>query len=388
MAPNRATIVAVEAIPVAVTGIRPFRISEGQASTHYSCVLRLLTDTPGLEGNAEMVSAPPGKPEEFIEEMRGAVTRYVAPTLVGRDGLDRRSATAAVESALKGRIWTKAAVNNALYDLAGKALGVSVGVLLGGQAVDEVPLVGPVIGIMAPDDMARVAAEEVEQGYEALKIKIGDTPEADIARVQAVREAIPSSIQLRVDANDHYRPADAIRVIRAIERYGIEHVEQPLPRGDLIGMAEVKRNIGVPLMTDDMVGTPADAMNVIRLNAADRVKVKVTKHGLDGALEIIAMLEAAGLRGVLGHVFEMGLAAVAEAHLAAAAARRLAPPHEIGSLRPMGATADLISDDLRPRAGFMSIPKGPGLGVHLDWSQIERLRVDTAPPPPSRRGER
>lgn len=378
MARGSATIVAVEAIPVAVTGIRPFRISEGQASTHYSLVLRLLTDTPGLEGNAEMVSAPPGKPEEFLEEMRGAVTRYLAPALIGCDALDRRSAMAAVESALKGRIWTKAAVNNALYDLAGKALGVPVGVLLGGQAVERVAVIGPVIGIMAPDEMARMAAEEAAQGFKAIKIKIGETPAADIARVQAVREAIPASVQLRVDANDHYRPADAIRLIRTIERFDIEHVEQPLPRGDLLGMAEVKRNIGVPLMTDDMVATPADAMNVIRLAAADRVKVKVTKHGLDGALAIISMLEAAGLVPVLGHVFEMGLAAVAEAHLAAAAARSLASPHEIGSLRPMGATADLILDDLRSAPGFMTVPKGPGLGVSLDWTQIERLRADGA----------
>jgi L-alanine-DL-glutamate epimerase-like enolase superfamily enzyme len=128
-------------------------------------------------------------------------------------------------------------------------------------------------------------------------------------------------------------------------------------------------------MTDDMVATPMDAMNVVRLNAADRVKVKVTKHGLDGAQAIVAMLEAAGIVCVLGHVFEMGLAAVAEAQLAACA-RNLAPPHEIGSLRPMGATADIVADDLRPEPGFMNVPDGPGLGVRIDWAQIDKLRID------------
>ena len=127
-------------------------------------------------------------------------------------------------------------------------------------------------------------------------------------------------------------------------------------------------------------------MNVIRLSAADRVKVKVTKHGLDGARAIIAMLEAAGLVGVLGHVFEMGLAAAAEAHLAAAAAGALAAPHEIGSLRPMGASADIIVGDLRPEPGFMSVPKGPGLGVELDWAQIAALRADGAAAPPRGKG--
>ena len=372
---DRGRIVAVEAIPIAVSGIRPFRISEGQATTHYSVVLRLLTAEPGLEGNAEVVSAPPGKPEEFVEEITGAISRYVAPALIGRDAMARQGAMAAVESVLKGRIWTKAAVNNALHDLQAKVRGQPVSALLGGRGSDKVPVIGPVIGIMAPDEMAKFAAEQSKSGFRAIKIKVGETPEIDIARVKAVREAIGSAMRLRVDANDHYRPADAIRLIRGIERYDIEHVEQPLARGDILGMAEVKRAIGVPLMTDDMVATPMDAMNVIRLNAADRVKVKVTKHGLDGAQAIIAMLEAAGIVCVLGHVFEMGLAAVAEAQLAACA-RNLAPPHEIGSLRPMGATVDIIADDLRPEPGFMNVPGGPGLGVRVDWAQIDKLRID------------
>lgn len=372
---ERGRIVAVEAIPIAVSGIRPFRISEGQATTHHSVVLRLLTAEPGLEGNAEVVSAPPGKPEEFVEEIMGAITRYVAPALIGRDAMARRGAMAAVESALKGRIWTKAGVDNALHDLQAKVMGQPVATLLGGRGSDKVPVIGPVVGIMAPDEMARFAAEQSKAGFRAIKIKVGETPEIDIARVKAVREAIGPATRLRVDANDHYRPADAIRLIRGIERYDIEHVEQPLARGDILGMAEVKRSISVPLMTDDMVATPMDAMNVVRLNAADRVKVKVTKHGLDGAQTIIAMLEAAGIVCVLGHVFEMGLAAVAEAQLAACA-RNLAPPHEIGSLRPMGATVDIITDDLRPEPGFMNVPSGPGLGVHVDWVQIDKLRID------------
>lgn len=370
-----ARIVAVEAIPVAVSGLRPFRISEGQAVTHISVVLRLLTDVPGLEGNAEIVSAPPGKPEEFAEEITGAVRRYVAPALIGQSAAARRIAMAAVERVLKGRIWTKAAVNVALHDLEAKQLGIPVARLIGGARSARVPVIGPVVGIMTPAEMAEMAAGQAKAGFTAIKIKIGETPDADIDRVRAVREAAGPGVQLRVDANDHYQAADAIRIIRAIERYDIEHVEQPLARGDLLGMAEVKRSIGVPLMTDDMVGTPAEAMSVIRLKAADRMKIKVTKHGIDGALLIASMLEAAGMKGVLGHVFEMGLAAVAEAHVAAVAPN-LAPPHEIGSLRPMGAEDDIILDDLRPEAGFVQLPTGAGLGVRIDWQKVEALRLD------------
>jgi muconate cycloisomerase len=180
---------------------------------------------------------------------------------------------------------------------------------------------------------------------------------------------------LRVDANDHYRPADAIRLIRAVERYEVEHVEQPVPRGDLLGLARVRRSVGVPIMTDDSVATPEDAMTVARLGAADRVKVKVTRHGLDGARLIVTMLEAAGVGCVLGHVVELGLAAAAEAHLAAAVSN-LVPPHEIGSLRPMGVEADVITTGLEPEPGHIVLPRGPGLGVELDWGNVKRWRAE------------
>ncbi len=369
-----AKIVAVEAIPVAVAGARDFAISEGRTRVHTSVILRLLSEPDGLEGNAEIVCAPPGKPEELPEEILGALRKVLAPVLIGARASERVQICARVEAALKGRPWTKAAVNVALHDLQAKALGVSVSALLGGRAHERVPVIGTVIGIAAPEVMAAQAAESAAAGFQAIKIKLGETVAADIARVAAVREALGSGVALRVDANDHYQPAEAIRLIRAIERFDIEHVEQPVARRDILGMAEVRRATAVPLMTDDMVATPAEAMNVIRLGAADRVKVKVTKHGLDGARTIVEMLAAAGMKAVLGHVFEMGLAAAAEAQFAACA-DNLAPPHEIGSLRPMGATADIVTTDMAAKAGTLEVPKGPGLGVALDWDRIAEFRV-------------
>lgn len=371
---TRPKIVAVEAIPVVVTGSRDFAISEGRTRIHTSVILRLLTEQDGLEGNAEIVCAPPGKPEELPDEILGAVRHVVAPALIGATASDRMYACARVEGALKGRPWTKAAVNVALYDLQAKSLGVSVSEIMGGRQHERVPVIGTVIGIMSPDDMAKQAAESATAGFQAVKVKVGETVTSDVRRVAAVREAVGADIALRVDANDHYQPADAIRLIRAIECFDVEHVEQPISRRDILGMAEVRRSVGVPLMTDDMVATPEEAMNVIRLGAADRIKVKVTKHGLDGAQLIIGMLAAAGMKAVLGHVFEMGLAAAAEVHLAASAAN-LAAPHEIGSMKPMGTAADIVTGDMSAKAGFLDVPDGPGLGVKLDWERIAEFRV-------------
>lgn len=352
-----------------VEGAREFRISEGATRVHTSVVLRLVTDVDGLEGHAEVVSAPPGKPEEFLEEIVGAIERFVAPALIGLPVRERGRCVQAVAKALKGRVWTRAAVTNALYDAHAKALGVPVADLLGGQLMQRVPVIGPVVGIMAPDAMAGEAARQAAAGFTAIKIKVGETVAADIDRVVAVRAAIGDSVSLRVDANDHYVAADAIRLVRAIEHLRPEHIEQPVARHDVLGLAEVRRNVGVPIMTDDMVATPEDAMNVIRLGAADRMKVKVTKHGFDGARAICGMLAAAGLTPVLGHVFEMGLAAIAEAQFAACTPG-LALPCEIGSMAPMGTAADIVRNDLRPEPGYIAVPTGLGLGADVDWPRV------------------
>jgi len=368
------TITAVEAIPIAVTGLRDFRISEGVTRSHVSVIVRIRTNRDDVEGIGEIVSAPPGKPEEFLEEIVGAVRRFAGPALLGLRAAERTLARARVDAALKGRPWTKAGIGNALCDLHAKSLGVPAMDLIGGRCQESIPVMGMVIGIMAPDEMAKVAAREVAAGHDTIKIKIGESPERDIARVAAVRGAIGPDVQLRVDANDHYRPAEAISLIRAIERYRPEHVEQPVGRGDLLGMAEVHNKVGVPIMTDDAVVTLQDAINVVRLRAANRVKVKATKHGFEGALLLTRTLEAAGISCVLGHVFEMGLAAAAEAQFAAACSN-LVLPHEIGSLRPMGVTEDIITADLRPKPGRIELPDGPGLGVTLNWEKIREWRV-------------
>jgi L-alanine-DL-glutamate epimerase-like enolase superfamily enzyme len=228
-----------------------------------------------------------------------------------------------------------------------------------------------VVGIMTPEAMAKEAAAQASAGFAAIKIKVGETVSADIDRVAAVRAAIGEAMSLRVDANDHYVPADAIRLVRAIERFRPEHIEQPVARHDMLGLAEVRRNVGVPVMTDDMVATPEDAMNAIRLGSADRMKVKVTKHGFDGARVICAMLSSAGLTPVLGHVFEMGLAAIAEAQFAACTPG-LAMPCEIGSMAPMGTHADVVTNDLRAEPGYITVPAGLGLGADVDWPRLTR----------------
>ena len=119
-----------------------------------------------------------------------------------------------------GNNFAKSAIDMALHDLMGKSLGVPACDLMGGRFHTEFEMVGG-MGIFEPEKMAEKAIEFVNQGHETIKIKIGEgSLDEDVERVRAVREAIGDSIKLRVDANAWYSRADAIRVIRRIEKFG------------------------------------------------------------------------------------------------------------------------------------------------------------------------
>lgn len=369
-------IIGIKAIPIEIAGKRIFAISEGQAKTHQSAIVRIITEDSNIDGVAEIVCAPPGKPEEMQHEICGVINVILEKELIGISAVDTVSATQVVNERVKGKVWTKGGLNVALNDLRAKAMGVSCRSMFGTDVQDaKVPTIGTVIGIMEPDQMAQRAEELVTDGFSALKIKVGKDLNSDFERVRRVREVVGDNVSIRVDANNHYLPKEAIMFINKIEHFNIEHVEQPISRFDIIGMNEIRGSVNVPLMTDDMVATPLDAMNVIRLSAADRVKVKVTKHGLDGAIQIVGMLTAAGKSAVLGHVFETGLAAVAEAHLALLF-QTIVAPHEIGSMEPLGVADKILMEDPYCNPGFITIPQGLGLGVNINWEQVEKYRVN------------
>ncbi len=368
-------IIGIEATPIEISGEQEFVISEGQTKAHKSVIVRIITEDPDVDGVAEIVCAPPGKPEEIQHEIYGTLKVGLEQSLIGMLAVDTTSIMQKINSLVKGKVWTKGGLNVALNDLRAKAMGVSCLSMLGVSERDfSIPVIGTVIGIMEPDHMAERAEKLAAKGFTALKIKVGKELKSDVERVKLVREAVGKDVAIRVDANDHYSPEEAIKFINLIENFDIEHVEQPISRYDILGMREIRKSVRVPLMTDDMVSTPIEAMNVIRMGAADRVKVKVTKHGLDGASLIMQMLSASGKKAVLGHVFETSLAAVAEAHLAALFPDIIAP-HEIGSMEPLGISDKILFEDPYRNQGSITIPKGLGLGVNVNWEQVEKYRI-------------
>jgi muconate cycloisomerase len=279
-----------------------------------------------------------------------------------------------MDAALDGSEVAKAGLEMALFDIVGKALGTPVHTLLGGITRERVPLSFS-IPFGDPGAMADLAAERVAQGFGAVKVKVGRDPETDVAAVARVRQAVGPAVELRVDANMAWQsPKRAVAMIRRLEPYDLEFVEQPLPPRDLDGMAFVRARASVPVMADESVWTPADTIEVIRREAADAVNVYVSESGgLANAARSFAICEAAGIPCMIGSMPELGIGTAAQIHLGVAVTRLGFASDACGALYY---AEDLLREPLEIAGGFAYPPSRPGLGVEVDWKVVKRWQIE------------
>ena len=171
-----------------------------------------------------------------------------------------------------------------------------------------------------PDEIAEAARARVAEGFRTLKLKVGTDAATDVARVRAAREGAGPDVALRVDANTGWDCFEAVRVITALEDagVGVELVEQPVGRRDLLGLAHVRRHVETPVMADESVFDLDDLVELVRHDAADLVNVKIAKAGgLTPALELARVARAHGLGVSVGCMLESAVGVSAAAALAA-----------------------------------------------------------------------
>jgi L-alanine-DL-glutamate epimerase-like enolase superfamily enzyme len=369
-------ITRVETIPVKVP-IRDQFLIRGSLGLHTESpflLLRVHTDQ-GLTGLGEVSCTPVWSGEDQVTAGH-IIACFLGPAVEGEDPRDIERLTAKMRRAVAGNPFTKSGVELALWDILGKAAGLPVYRLLGGKVRDTVPIKMSVSGA-EPKRAAQLAEWAVGQGLTALKVKVGIEPEGDLARVKAVRAAVGAGFRMGVDANGGWSPRTAIQTIRRlVDECGIYFAEQPVAPLDVQWMADVRRNVTVPVMADESCYTLQDAMALIRAEAADILSVYVGKGGGIGpARKIVGVAEAAGLTCTVGSNLELGIASAAMAHLATATMGIGAEEFPCDILGPLAYEEDLLTEPLEFRDGAIRAPDKPGLGVELDESKVARYRV-------------
>ncbi|MEF8850899.1 MAG: enolase C-terminal domain-like protein [Haloarculaceae archaeon] len=321
---------------------------------------------------------------ETAETARHIVEDYLFPVVEGRSALSIGPIHEAMDERVKGHPYAKAAVDIALHDLAGKHLGVPVSELLGGQHRDRLP-VAHSLGIMEPDRAVAEAEQAVGEGVETIKVKTGLDGDRDVELVRRLRETLGPDVAIRVDANEGYElPSEAVRVIREMAAYDIAYMEQPV--ADVADMAEVAREVDVPIMADEGAWTRQDILTLREYRAAELFALYVTKPGgLYRAREVGVVAEAAGMRCDIGGSIEMGIGNAANLHLGAAV-----PIAGLASVTPVNRPAeaydgqiasvyyedDIVTEPFTYEDGDVLVPDGPGLGVGVDEAKLETYSID------------
>ncbi|HUZ54594.1 MAG TPA: enolase C-terminal domain-like protein [Streptosporangiaceae bacterium] len=369
-------ITDIETIPVVVP-ISPDRMIVGARGPHDRSpflLVRVHTDE-GLTGLGE-VSCTPRWSGEDSETARHICERYLKPRLAGQDPTDVVRLTDVISQAIVGHHFTKAAVEMALWDVLGKTHAVPLYRLLGGAAR---PGIRTKFSVAAaePEVAAGIASWACDQGFTAMKVKVGTGLAADIARVSAVRAAIGADVKLGVDGNGGWSRADAAAAVAPLAAEAIAFIEQPVDPHDLAGLADIRRRAACPVVADESVGTPADALDVVTAGAADVLSIYVgMAGGIAGAQRAAAIAGAAGLGWTIGSNLELGPALAAHIHFAMATpglADGIVPCDIISTFYY---TDDILTEPLPIRAGWAEPPSGPGLGVDIDEEKLERYRCD------------
>ena len=338
-------------------------------------VLTIRTDT-GLEGHyrAHMWT------KVGVAQIEAVATQF----LIGRDPLNRNVIWHDLRRQLRHTDHNAlGAIDNALWDLAGKHYGASVAELLGGRVRDRVPAYASTMSGNPerdpPERYADFAAECLEKGYQAFKIHPHGDPDADIEICRAVAERVGDEMDLMLDPSSCYgRFNDAVRVGKVLDEYDFLWYEDPLrDTGDSpYAMRRLAEEIETPILGIEQSRTePFGAFTHLTNDALEMVRVDAhLGGGLTSAQKVCHTVETAGM-DVEPHVG-------GPEHLLLASTLRNAHYFEHGLLHPevgfdwyndQGYVGELevIDSD-----GRIPVPDGPGMGVEIDWDFVEERGTD------------
>jgi L-alanine-DL-glutamate epimerase-like enolase superfamily enzyme len=367
--PRPLRITRVRATPVLVSRCAPFKSALGLSKQSGFGIVRVETDA-GVTGIGEISMIWNGDGSAYcpmVEELLGPAVEGLSPFQITRAAQRMDEAVQFTRAANPA----KAAVEMALHDIVGRALDVPVYELLGGRVRDSIVL-SMSISIGDIPHMVDQARDYVARGFRGVKVKVGLDPDHDVAAVRAIRAAVGPRVTVRVDANMGWSSArQALDVIRALESSRVHSVEQPLPADRLEDLAWLRDRSPVPIMLDESVWGPDDALRVIRAGAADILNVYVSEAGgLRNAMRIFELAQSAGLQCTIGSMPELGIGTAAATHLAAAAPMLLDPSDVCGVLYN---AESLVREAFDVADGCIRPPRVAGLGVTLDEARLATL---------------
>jgi D-arabinonate dehydratase/D-galactarolactone cycloisomerase len=372
-------------VPLASTSRAPISLPFGeQIATvvfggYRATLVRILTDV-GIDGVGECLV-------RLAPRATGALVEELAPILLGRDPRDVEPIWDMLYATMRQRghvrgtmLEAMSGIDIALWDILGKDAGLPVCKLLGGQYRDRLWCYASSLRMRDLSTIVQEATSYVEQGFTAMKLKIGRDLRQTYASIAAVRKAIGNEIALSVDANCAYDVATAVRVGRQLEDHGIQWFEEPLPPDDVDGYAELTRSLDVPVAAGECEFTRWGVKDLLVRRAVDIIQPDVARAGGFSECRRISALSSA---------FNIPYAP----HTGSSSAVCMAASIQLAAALPNFLIYEFMRSDWSPREenplrdrlvrrpveifkdGHIIVPDRPGIGVELDEEIIMRYRV-------------
>ena len=361
-------VVSVELREIRLPLIHFLETSFGR-TTERRIILVRVVDRDGAEGWGECTAGEgPFYSDEWTETAWATLKEFLAPMVVGHE-TENAAAVYELMKSVRGHRMARAAIETACWDLEAKRAGVPLWKHLGGTQT-EVPC-GVSIGIQdSPEQLIEKIEQELDAGYQRIKIKI--KPGWDVDIVRRVRQRFPE-IHLMGDANSAYTLAD-IQLFTALDEFNLMMIEQPLAYDDIFDHAELQKQIKTPICLDESVKTPADAQHAIDLGACRMVNLKLGRvGGHSQAKKVERLARERNIPVWCGGMLESGIGRAHNIAMSTLAGFTL--PGDVSASSRYWAQ-DIIEPPVTvSAAGTIAAPNKPGIGFEINRARIEQLTV-------------
>jgi L-Ala-D/L-Glu epimerase len=346
----------------------PFIISLETITHAENILVKIWTDT-GIYGLGECspYKTIAGESQESAFE----IAKLLAKTIQNTNPLAIENRLFEMDKVLLGNRCIKSAFDMALYDISAKVAQLPLYALLGGENNRSI-YTDMTVSIGTPKTMADNALRFQAAGFEAIKLKVGRGASADIERVKAVRKAVGKTMPLRIDANQGWTEMEAMMALQGMADLNIEHCEQPIHYRNIKGLANIRRKSPIPIMADESLCDPIDAMQLVSAEACDYFNIKLAKSGgIFNTLRIIAIADAANIPSQAGGFSESRLATTAFAHIVMA--RRNIVHFDLDSAL-MLSEDPILGGMMYEKGGKITLPETIGIGTDISEDYLKTLK--------------
>ncbi|SMC22535.1 muconate cycloisomerase [Desulfacinum hydrothermale DSM 13146] len=359
-------------IPFAV----PYKLSKRYGTlTHAEAVVVKLETDDGLAGYGE---ADPMMP--FTEETPASVCVVIrdvfGPLLLGRDPSDAASLERELDARAHGNLMARGALNMALYDLKGKALGVPVHDLLGGAVRRKIPLMGA-LGSGSPGEDAERIESFFAAGYRTVMLKMGTQPiDVEVKRMEAFYRQFEGRMQVIADANQGWSLQEGLRFVERTRGCPPDLLEQPVDRDDLAGLKRIRESSLSPVSADESLVSEADCRKLLARRVVDTFSIKVSKNGgLGKSLRLAQAARVFGVGCLMNSMLEFGITQAASLQLGCTLANLVEMGHAYMSVLRMADDFTDFADHVKNAVA--QVPTRPGLGVEVDDAKLRHYALES-----------